>query len=187
MAGYGLQTTRSRWQHNNKQFSTFDRDNDESHFRNCAGDHGGGWWYNHCYGVLLTGRYNAYYRWRDNIGGERIDLSESVMMIRRRQWIMRRWTGSRSLLLYPLLAPYPNSPHPIRIELWAICSARKLPFFPPSLPLFFLLPPHLLLSAYPNISPPTHSSIFLLPCPPLNYELSVSIMNLLRMWIGYAY
>ena len=41
--------------HNNMEFSTMDRDNDQD-FGDCANYHGGyGWWYKKCYHTLLTG------------------------------------------------------------------------------------------------------------------------------------
>ncbi|XP_033172720.1 angiopoietin-related protein 6 [Drosophila mauritiana] len=42
--------------HINKRFSTFDRDNDESS-KNCAAEHGGGWWFHSCLSSSLNGLY----------------------------------------------------------------------------------------------------------------------------------
>ncbi|XP_017068103.1 angiopoietin-related protein 1 [Drosophila eugracilis] len=42
--------------HIGKQFSTFDHDNDESR-RNCAAEHGGGWWFHSCLSSSLNGLY----------------------------------------------------------------------------------------------------------------------------------
>ena len=84
LAGNGLQTTKPAWQHNNQPFSTYDKENDNADY-NCARDWGGGWWYNYCYGALLTGTYADRYDWRGDKGW--IWLQESVMMVRRRQWI----------------------------------------------------------------------------------------------------
>ena len=81
-AGNGLQTTDINSQHNNEPFSTYGRDND-NYSGNCAGTHEGGWWYDACYGALLTGRYTDGYQWYGGNGW--IYLQESVMMVRRRQ------------------------------------------------------------------------------------------------------
>jgi len=39
--------------HNGMKFSTYDQDNDEYDYYNCA-DYRGGWWYNECYWACLT-------------------------------------------------------------------------------------------------------------------------------------
>ena len=83
-AGNGLQTTDVNSQHNNQPFTTYDRDNDNVGY-NCAGSYGGGWWYSHCGSALLTGTYTGHYAWYGDNGW--IFLKESVMMVRRRQWI----------------------------------------------------------------------------------------------------
>ena len=45
---------------NNQQFSTKDRDNDKSDDDpvSCAIKYAGGWWFNRCHNILLTGDYN---------------------------------------------------------------------------------------------------------------------------------
>ena len=43
--------------HNNRKFTTIDRDNDASSRRNCAALYGGGNWHGGCHNVLLTGKY----------------------------------------------------------------------------------------------------------------------------------
>ena len=45
--------------HNSQQFSTYDRDNDNSG-GNCAFFHQGGWWYNACYRANLNGPHTLY-------------------------------------------------------------------------------------------------------------------------------
>ncbi|XP_016981691.1 microfibril-associated glycoprotein 4 [Drosophila rhopaloa] len=42
--------------HKDKKFSTFDNDNDDSR-KNCAAEHGGGWWYHNCLSSSLNGLY----------------------------------------------------------------------------------------------------------------------------------
>jgi hypothetical protein len=43
--------------HDGMPFSTFDRDNDNRFYDNCAEHYGGGWWYNDCFESHLNGRY----------------------------------------------------------------------------------------------------------------------------------
>jgi hypothetical protein len=47
--------------HEEMEFSTHDRDNDKSVYTNCAKINGGGWWYNACYQILLTGDYKKHF------------------------------------------------------------------------------------------------------------------------------
>lgn len=42
--------------HNDRLFSTKDRDNDRSS-QHCAQDYNGGWWYRECYYCNLNGRF----------------------------------------------------------------------------------------------------------------------------------
>ncbi|EDO49022.1 predicted protein, partial [Nematostella vectensis] len=42
--------------HNNRKFTTFDKDQD-SHNDNCAVRYGGGWWYGGCHTAHLNGQY----------------------------------------------------------------------------------------------------------------------------------
>jgi ficolin len=43
--------------HDGMEFSTPDRDNDNSGTTHCASEHEAGWWYNNCHESHLTGRY----------------------------------------------------------------------------------------------------------------------------------
>lgn len=45
--------------HNNRPFSTRDRDND-SGARNCATVYGGAWWYGYCFNSNLNGKYELH-------------------------------------------------------------------------------------------------------------------------------
>ncbi|KAH9487872.1 hypothetical protein Btru_067844 [Bulinus truncatus] len=55
ISGYSGNATDSFTEyHNNKMFSTFDKDNDRSS-GNCAVTHSGAWWYNNCYHSNLNG------------------------------------------------------------------------------------------------------------------------------------
>ena len=44
--------------HNNQHFTTFDNDNDQSNFENCAISHNAGWWFDFCYAANLNGDYS---------------------------------------------------------------------------------------------------------------------------------
>ena len=75
--------------HNNMQFSTMDRDNDED-TGDCVNHHGGyGWWYRKCYHTVLTRvKYNATYRryipaprWY-HLYNAHMDLKNATMMFR---------------------------------------------------------------------------------------------------------
>ena len=79
--------------HNNQQFTTYDRDNDERSGSNCAFFFQGGWWYNNCYHANLNGLHResstpgvdsntAALLWRD-LG--HVDLSSVEMKIRVKQ------------------------------------------------------------------------------------------------------
>lgn len=77
----------SKKYHNGMKFSTEDRDNDRSLTRNCALIFAGGWWFNDCHSVDLTGIINVvnpngnsfeYY-----IGGFKAPVRISRMMLQR--------------------------------------------------------------------------------------------------------
>lgn len=68
-------------------FSTYDRDNDNSTGYNCASLRKGGWWYNECHKSNLNGQY-ANNRWSDGINwfawmGFEYSLPEVRMMLRK--------------------------------------------------------------------------------------------------------
>ncbi|XP_078321189.1 ficolin-1-like [Crassostrea virginica] len=73
--------------HDNMNFSTYDRDNDNSTGYNCASLRKGGWWYNECHKSNLNGQY-ANNRWSDGINwfawmGFEYSLPEVRMMLRK--------------------------------------------------------------------------------------------------------
>ena len=45
--------------HNGMEFSTNDKDNDESNNRHCAVEFESAWWYKSCYQSSLNGRYST--------------------------------------------------------------------------------------------------------------------------------
>ena len=74
--------------HNNRKFSTYDRDNDEWS-RNCAATFHGAWWYRNCRYSNLNGRYEmvdyknaltglSWYWWKINF----YSMKKTVMKIR---------------------------------------------------------------------------------------------------------
>ncbi|XP_060656324.1 microfibril-associated glycoprotein 4-like [Drosophila nasuta] len=63
--------------HENMKFSTFDRDNDESH-SNCALRYNG-WWYKNCANCILNSPYGKYLVW---LVKNKIELKEAKMLIR---------------------------------------------------------------------------------------------------------
>ncbi|XP_025102349.1 uncharacterized protein LOC112568967 [Pomacea canaliculata] len=58
VSGYSGDAGDSLEYHNNKSFTTYDRDNDEVYF-NCAANNHGAWWYKECHKSNLNGRYKA--------------------------------------------------------------------------------------------------------------------------------
>jgi len=64
------------YHHNGMKFTTYDQDNDERGYSNCANDRGGGWWYNQCYYACLTCKEAEY--WWDYLGY----IANSRMMIK---------------------------------------------------------------------------------------------------------
>ena len=72
--------------HNNRAFSTKDRDNDSYPSGNCAIPHKGGWWYGHCHQSSLNG--NNYGFAKDNsvsmcwhkFGGASFESLKSIKM-----------------------------------------------------------------------------------------------------------
>ncbi|KAK3087202.1 hypothetical protein FSP39_003060 [Pinctada imbricata] len=69
--------------HNNTNFSTYNKDHTGN---KCPQIYGGGWWYNKCHHVSLTGDRDLYlgYRWKYLNGSVKDEglLKNSVMMIR---------------------------------------------------------------------------------------------------------
>ncbi|XP_060644861.1 fibrinogen-like protein 1 [Drosophila nasuta] len=64
----------------NMKFTTFDHDNDNYDYANCAVENESGWWYKHCYYSYLNAPYEDL-SWEvhdDNI----IDLKKVKMLIR---------------------------------------------------------------------------------------------------------
>ena len=77
--------------HNNKQFSTFDKDNDEYGYKHCAQLYGP-WWMDKCHNSLLTGdysfdgtcrKYATCIHW-SSLNGYFNSLKVAIMMTRRK-------------------------------------------------------------------------------------------------------
>ncbi|KAK3776525.1 hypothetical protein RRG08_060240 [Elysia crispata] len=68
---------------NGQQFTTIDRDNDQSNSTNCAQSlSGGGWWYKKCTCVNLNGHFNNLY-WISRYWYDTVPVVRSKMMIRK--------------------------------------------------------------------------------------------------------
>ncbi|KAK3776523.1 hypothetical protein RRG08_060238 [Elysia crispata] len=68
---------------NGQQFTTIDRDNDQSNSTNCAQFiSGGGWWYNQCTCVSLNGHFDLLF-WKSRVSYESVPVVHSKMMIRK--------------------------------------------------------------------------------------------------------
>jgi len=62
--------------HNDRMFSTYDRDNEQWPSVNCAAYAGGGWWYHACATTSVTGdRNTTYFRWHSLPGGYELQSS----------------------------------------------------------------------------------------------------------------
>ncbi|XP_053386798.1 fibrinogen-like protein 1 [Mercenaria mercenaria] len=57
VSGYSGNAGNSLKYHNKMAFTTFDDDNDNYKFGNCARQHRGAWWYDYCYYSNLNGQY----------------------------------------------------------------------------------------------------------------------------------
>ena len=76
--------------HDGMKFSTFDADNDNKRFDNCAKSNNGGWWFNDCYTAQLNGQYlrtsyssNEYGIHWNIFHPSNYSLKASTMMIKR--------------------------------------------------------------------------------------------------------
>ena len=56
----GDSLTSYRRSHNEKPFSTYDKDNDDRFYDNCAEKYYGAWWFNDCFESHLNGKYYDY-------------------------------------------------------------------------------------------------------------------------------
>jgi hypothetical protein len=66
---------------NGQKFSTWDHDDDNSIYSNCALINGGGWWYNACYQTCLTGTYDTHFEAKD-LGSDSLLSEMRIMLIR---------------------------------------------------------------------------------------------------------
>ncbi|MEE6525467.1 hypothetical protein FKM82_025498 [Ascaphus truei] len=76
-AGDALTTMNETGTHDNMKFSTKDRDNDRWS-KNCAEEHGGGWWFDSCRSALLNSDHGIY--WRGLCDEARPCRSASIMI-----------------------------------------------------------------------------------------------------------
>ena len=53
--------------HSDKQFTTFDADNDNWKEKNCAKSWKGAWWYKGCYYSNLNGEYGKNVHWNNRV------------------------------------------------------------------------------------------------------------------------
>lgn len=89
LSGYSGTAGDSLTEHNGRQFSTRDYDNDNDISRHCAQTFKGGWWYNFCWRVNLNGLYLdgptsssdgvGWYHWK----GYHYSLKYTEMKVRR--------------------------------------------------------------------------------------------------------
>jgi len=80
ISGYQGNATDSLSYHNGHQFSTADRDQDNS-TTNCAIDYEGGWWYTHCQHANLNGKFSFGLTWYDISHNQWMTIAESEMKI----------------------------------------------------------------------------------------------------------
>ena len=72
--------------HNQSDFSTLDRDNDNSLFTSCAQERKAGWWYKNCQQSNLNGIYGStvnyegvnWYSWK----GYKVSMTGTRMMVK---------------------------------------------------------------------------------------------------------
>ena len=69
---------------NNMEFSTYDADHDNTQYRNCAADLGGGFWFKGCGYQNINGYYSGsnYKRWQLVWWDDHNNLKETQLMIR---------------------------------------------------------------------------------------------------------
>ncbi|XP_063788746.1 fibrinogen-like protein 1-like protein [Pseudophryne corroboree] len=61
-AGDSLSSGALKNLHDNMRFSTYDKDNDRLYNKNCADEHGGGWWYDSCYDAQLNKKDGLHWK-----------------------------------------------------------------------------------------------------------------------------
>jgi hypothetical protein len=66
---------------NGMEFSTVERDRDDSR-TNCAANYEGGWWFSHCQHANLNGKYSLGLTWFNSLENKRIEIAKSKMMMR---------------------------------------------------------------------------------------------------------